>query len=96
MLDLVARTNRDFVKGEILTITDPHHHEVLGLQPELVSAVPIGDHMPCPYYLATGRSLNQDVPKGTLIQGCMLDPVPTGTLHELRVQQDRFFNITQP
>ena len=95
MLDLVARTNRDFVKGEFLTITDPHHHEVLGLQPELVSAVPIGGCMPCPYYLATGRSLNQDVPKGTLIQGEMLDPVPAGTLHELRVQQDRFFKITQ-
>ena len=95
VLDLAARTNRDFGKGEVLAITDPHHHEVLGLQPELVRAGPIGDRMPCPYYLAAGRSLNQDVPSGMLLQGEMLDAERTGVLHKLRIRQDRFFNLTE-
>ena len=31
MVDLVARTARDFKQGETLHITDPHHHAVAGL-----------------------------------------------------------------
>ena len=39
VVDLVARTDRDFAAGERLTITDAHHHEVSGLNPELIPAV---------------------------------------------------------
>ena len=37
-IDLIARAARDFKQGETLHITDPHHHAVAGLEPELVSA----------------------------------------------------------
>jgi len=91
VVDLVARAARDFRKGEVLAITDAHHHEVGGLSPELIQARPLTDGNPCPYYLATGRRLTEDVAAGTLITVGMLDLDPDRPLCRLRRRQDRIF-----
>ena len=57
MVDLVARTARDFKLGETLHITDPHHHAVAGLEPELIRANPDQANSPVPLYMATDRKL---------------------------------------
>ena len=93
LFDLVARTNRDFAKDEVLRITDPHHHEVFGLGPELVPANPIGRGRPIPYYLASEGRLIQDVPQGVLIQSEMIKLELKDTLQELRFQLDKNFNL---
>jgi len=91
VVDLAARTSRDFKKGAVLAITDPHHHEVDGLSPELVAARPLADGNPCPYYLAVDRTLQEDVPAGTVITSRMLDLDPEQSLYRLRRRQDRAF-----
>jgi predicted homoserine dehydrogenase-like protein len=92
IVDLVARTTRPFSKGDRLTITDPHHHAVAGLSPELVTSRPEADAAPIPYYLATGRVLLQDVPAGAMITWGMIDLEPTSTLYRLRQAQDKTWN----
>lgn len=87
-VDLVARTTRAFEKGDILKITDPHHHAVEGLAPELVPASPLGNDNPLPYYLATGGILLYDVPAGACITGRMIGLDENARLVRLRRQQD--------
>jgi len=91
-VDLVARTERDFKAGETLAITNPHHHEVAGLLPELAPAAAIGDGAACPYYLAVGQTLRQDVAAGTILTGGMLE-IPPSSLIDLRRRQDRQFGL---
>ena len=86
-VDLVARTARDFEKGERLTITDPHHHAVAGLEPELVRAMRDQDDTPVPYYMATGRKLLSDVAQGTLLTWGMVDINRESRLYQLRRDQ---------
>ena len=93
--DLVARTERDFAAGEVLKITDPHHHEVAGLKPELIPAMELSDTNPCPYYLATGERLNQDVPAGSLVKSGILEINTESTLFRLRREQDLYFNLSR-
>lgn len=90
-VDLVARATRDFRKGERLAITDPHHHEVAGLAPELIPARPISDDAPCPYYLAVDRLLREDVRKGELLTVRMVDLGEERPIVKLRRQQDDHF-----
>ena len=87
-IDLIARTARDFKQGEILHITDPHHHAVAGLEPELIPADGDQDDSPLPYYMATGRSLLTDVRKGTVLTWEMVDTDQTSRLYHLRRQQN--------
>jgi len=93
VVDLVARADRDFKAGEVLTITDAHHHEVAGLKPELISAAPFAEDQPCPYYLATGHGLREDVPAGTLITAGMLGIDMETPLCRLRREQDELFGL---
>jgi len=90
-VDLVARTSKSFKAGDVLTITDAHHHEVAGLQPELIPSIALDDHQPCPYYLAVGQILREDVVSGTLLTCAMLDLDKSSTLYALRCQQDAHF-----
>ena len=94
-VDLVARTERNFQAGETLTITNPHHHEVAGLLPELAPATAIGDGAACPYYLAVGQTLSQDVAAGTILSGGMLELPAQSSRINLRRRQDRHFGLTQ-
>ena len=86
-IDLVARTTRDFKQGEILQITDPHHHAVAGLEPELIPAERDQADTPVPYYMATGRALLTDVKKGTVLTWGMVDTDHASRLQQLRQQQ---------
>ena len=86
-IDLVARTTRDFKQGEVLQITDPHHHAVAGLEPELIPAEPDQSDTPVPYYIATGRALLMDVKKGTVLTWEMVDIDFESRLYQLRQQQ---------
>ena len=86
-IDLVARTTRDFKQGELLQITDPHHHAVAGLEPELIPAEPDQSDTPVPYYMATGRALLMDVKKGTVLTWEMVDIDFESRLYQLRQQQ---------
>ena len=92
-VDLIARTTQDFKKGEILAITNAHHHEVDGLAPELIPAIAVGDDQPCPYYLAVGQRLREDVASGAVLTGRMLELDQTSSLYQLRKRQDQFFDI---
>ncbi len=93
VVDLVARTDRDFAAGERLTITDAHHHEVAGLKPELIPAVRFAAANPCPYYLATGARLRKDVQAGTLVTAGMLEMNMGTVLARLRGEQDQHFGV---
>ena len=86
-VELIARTARDFKKGEILKITDMHHHAVAGLEPELVNAERDQASAPVPYYLATGRKLLKDVKQGTVLSWEMVDIDLNSRLYQLRKQQ---------
>ena len=86
-IDLVARTTRDFKQGEVLQITDPHHHAVAGLEPELISAECDKADTPVPYYIATGRALLTDVKKGAVLTWGMVDTDHASRLQQLRQQQ---------
>ncbi len=92
-VDLIARTSKAFKAGDVLTITDAHHHEVAGLAPELIPAVAIGDGQPCPYYLAVGQVLREDVAPGTVLTCDMLELDQQSDIWTLRRQQDTFFKI---
>jgi len=88
MVDLTARTARDWKAGEILTITDHHHHEVAGLDPLLLPAAPAKAENPLPYYMATGRTLSRDVPAGTMITRAMVETPADSALWGLRDKMD--------
>ena len=87
-IDLVARATRDFRQGETLHITDPHHHAVAGLEPELIPSERDHSDSPVPYYIATGRDLVTDVKKGTVLTWGMVDIDQESRLHQLRQQQN--------
>ncbi len=91
VVDLVARTNRDWRAGETLMITDHHHHEVAGLEPLLVESAAAVSGNPAPYYLAAGRPLTRDVPAGTVVTIDMIEPPDSSDLWRLRADQDRSF-----
>jgi len=90
-VDLVARTARDFKQGEVLHITDPHHHAVAGLEPELIRAERDQDESPLPYYMATGRPLLCDVKTGTVLTWGMVDIDQESRLYQLRQQQNAWW-----
>ena len=90
-IDLVARTTSDFKQGEVLQITDPHHHAVAGLEPELIPAEADQSDTPVPYYMATGRALLTDVETGTVLTWGMVDTDQASRLHQLRQQQTAWF-----
>ena len=91
-IDLAARAARDFKQGEILQITDPHHHAVGGLEPELIPAERDQADTPVPYYIATGRVLLMDVKKGTLLTWGMVDTDKASRLYQLRQQQNEWWH----
>ncbi|MGJ3258421.1 MAG: homoserine dehydrogenase [Rhodospirillales bacterium] len=92
-VDLVARTGRDFKKGETLAITNIHKHEVKGLEPKLIPAAALSGDGPVPYYLATGRTLARDVAAGELLSESMFEPAPETALQRLRRRQDEVFGL---
>ena len=92
MVDLVARTARDFKQGETLHITDPHHHAVAGLEPELIRANPDQANSPVPYYMATDRKLLADVKRGTVLTWSMIDTDEASRLYQLRRQQNAIWH----
>lgn len=87
-VDLAARTSRDWRAGEVLAITDHHHHEVAGLEPLLLPAAPATADNPLPYYMATGRTLAADVPAGTTITRAMVEAPASSDLWRLRDAMD--------
>ena len=91
-IDLVARATRDFKQGETLHITDPHHHAVAGLEPELIPAVRDHSDSPVPYYIATDRDLVTDVKKGTVLTWGMVDIDQASRLHQLRLKQNAWWH----
>ena len=91
VVDLVARTNRAWRAGEVLEITDHHHHEVAGLDPMLIDAAPATAANPAPYYMAAGRPLTRDVPAGSAVTVDMIDPPDGSALWRLRAEQDETF-----
>lgn len=86
--DLVARTSRDFAAGEVLAITDHHHHEVAGLEPMLVEPVKAAGDNPLPYYMAVERKLTRAVAAGEIITRDMVEEDEGSVLWKLRAEQD--------
>lgn len=92
VVDLAARTGRDWKAGESLAITDHHHHEVAGLRPLLLDAAPATADNPLPYYMAVGRRLTRDVPAGTVITRSMVEAPAGSVLWRLRDEMDAATN----
>lgn len=86
--DLVARACRDFSAGEVLAISDHHHHEVAGLEPMLVKSAKAAGGNPVPYYMAVDRPLTRAVSAGDIIT-CDMVRDEGSVLWSLRVEQDR-------
>jgi predicted homoserine dehydrogenase-like protein len=93
-VDLVARAGRDLRAGEVLAITDAHHHEVDGLEPMLLEAAPATPGNAVPYYLATNRPLTRDVAAGTVLTCEMVDVDTGSALWTMRAEQDARFHHT--
>ncbi len=87
-VDLHARASRDWSAGEVLAITDHHHHEIDGLSAELNPATHAGESGPLPYYMAANNRLSIDVKKGQLITADMVIPPERSTLWTLRRQME--------
>ena len=87
-VDLHARASRDWSAGEVLAITDYHHHEINGLSAELNPAAHAGESGPLPYYMAADNRLRVDVKKGQLITTDMVIPPEMSTLWTLRRQME--------
>jgi len=87
-VDLLARADRDWSSGDVLTITDHHHHEVSGLEPLLMPAGAVSEDGPLPYYMATGCTLIQDVPKGEVITRSMVAAPTDSVLWRTRDEMD--------
>ena len=87
-VDLHARASRDWSAGEVLLITDHHHHEIDGLLAELNPAAHAGENGPLPYYMAAENRLRVDVKKGQLITTDMVIPPEESTLWKLRRQME--------
>ncbi len=86
--DLVARATREFAAGEVLTITDHHHHEVDGLEPMLVQPAKATDSNPLPYYMAVERRLTRALPAGTILGCDMVEHDADSALWSLRAEHD--------
>lgn len=78
-VDLLARADRNWSTGNVLTITYQHHHEVAGLGPLLMPPAPLSEGAPLPYYMATRRTLVQDTAKGEVITRSMV-ATPNGSV----------------
>jgi len=89
--DLVARTTRDFDAGDVLTVTDHHHHEVAGLEPMLLEPARAVAGNPLPYYMAVGRPLTRAVAAGNIITCDMVETDEGNPLWALRAEQDAAF-----
>ena len=89
--DLVARATRDFAAGEVLAVTDHHHHEVAGLEPMLLEPARAVAGNPLPYYMAVDRPLTRAVAAGSIIACDMVEKDEGNPLWELRAQQDEVF-----
>ena len=87
-VDLHACTTKAWKKGQLLRITDQHHHEVDGLKPLLQAASPARSDSPLPYYMAAGQMLACDVPAGTIITREMITPPAESQLFSLRDAMD--------
>ena len=95
-VDLHACTTRDWKKGEILSITDHHHHEVDGLKPLLQPAGPAHADQPIPYYMAAGQQLACDVAAGTVLTRQMISPPEQSELFRLRDEMDKWLYSKSP
>jgi predicted homoserine dehydrogenase-like protein len=90
--DVIARAARTLAAGTRLEAVG-HHHTIDGTEPLLVAAGPIGEGLPLPYYLLAGRTLRADVPKGMVITADMVETPADSTLWQLRIEQDRAFDL---
>jgi len=91
IVDLVARTTRDFRAGERLTIIDHHSHAMDGVEPLLVDAAPAIGGNALPYYLALGGLLRRDVAVGEMLTAEAIEMPDDSVLHQLRREQDDQF-----
>ena len=87
-VDLHARATRDWSAGEVLAITDYHHHQIDGLSAELNPAAHAGESGPLPYYMAADNRLRVGVKKGQLITTDMVVPPKASILWALRHQME--------
>ncbi|MCP5149982.1 MAG: flagellar biosynthesis protein FlgA [Ectothiorhodospiraceae bacterium] len=92
LVDLVARAARHWRRGEVLAVTDHHHHEVAGLDPELVDGVAVGERGPLPYYMAVDRRLTRDLAPGELVTRDAVEAPDDSVLWALRAAQDERFH----
>lgn len=86
--DLIPRATRDFASGEILAITNHHHHEVAGLEPMLVEPSAATGSNPLPYYMAVEQRLTRAVAAGSIITRDMVAGDDGNMLWSLRAEQD--------
>ena len=60
-----------------------------GLEPLLMPPAPLSEGAPLPYYMATGRTLVQDVAKGEVITRSMVSTPNDSVLWLTRDEMDR-------
>lgn len=84
LVDVVARTTRDFSAGE--TIGTDHSPDLEFL---MNLAEPVVDDAPIPIHMANGNRLVVDVPAGAILTSQMIEPPDDSVLWALRKQQDK-------
>ncbi len=90
VLDLVARTTKDFSAGTVLTMGG-HHHSIDDVTPMLIKAAALGSRTPVPFYLMANQRLCRDVKSGEVICYGDVEIESASTLLEMRKYQDSVF-----
>ncbi len=88
-VDLTAIADRAIAAGTQFRIGQ--RHEIDGVRPALTPAAPLSEKTPVPYYLLPDAVARVAIPAGAPVTAGMVEPLPGGTLHRLRREQDEHF-----
>jgi len=92
LVDMAARTTRDFKAGEILAESGTSGYSQ-SLLASLIPAVPVADGKVLPFFMLEGNRLVKDVSADTVITCDMVSPPQDSVLWSLRKQQDEHFLV---
>jgi predicted homoserine dehydrogenase-like protein len=88
--DIAVTANRDFRAGEVISSPGKSGADI-DLRPTLISAAPVADDSPLPFFMLEGNRLATDWPKSTILTRRMVLAPADSALWSLRRQQDEMF-----
>ncbi len=91
IVDMVAKSARNFKAGEILGEEPGSLGLNLELRALLIPSVQVSGNNPLPFFMLEGKKLSKDISSNTIITQDMIIPPQDSFLWSLRKQQDEYF-----